>query len=101
MKFLTKSTNDLLKLSNQFSSNSILPTLTKSYLTFDVFLAYLNSNDIPLSASEGISIGRLLIREKYDSKTQKYANNNDFYSQSIDILLINNIKKGNFLAAQF
>lgn len=101
MKILTKSTNELLKLSNEYSSNSILPSLTKSFLSFDVFLSYLSSNDIPLSISEGISIGRLLIREKYDNKTQKYPNNNDFYSQSIDILLLNNIKKGNYLAAQF
>ena len=101
MQILTRSTNDLLKLSNQNSASSILPSLTKSFLSFDVFLSYLASNDIPLSISEGISIGRLLIREKSDNKTQKQSNNNDFYSQSIDILLINSIKKGNYLAALF
>ncbi len=117
MKFLPQSTGEILRLLEQYPSSTPSRTPQRTpddqypKLSLEIFLASMEDCDFPLSRAESLSIGRLLIREKVEPKkigsgqrgkdrmNRAEGGDTSILSQSVDLGMIENIRRGNYLSA--
>lgn len=127
MKFLPQSSAEFIQQLTEYSSTlgGEGGKGSASSITLQTFLTFLLNTDLPFSSCEAMTIGRLLVRELKSHRTPKKSitspspsphrrrgdgarpagpsstvgEKEEILMESVDISLIENIRRGNYISA--